>query len=195
MKVSFTGNRIDLIGRKAPDGGTVKVLVDGIPGEQPPVFLMNSIMPNKKHLWRSPHAVELGSSLVPQKWTITMTSDVGDYRVEGSVAGLDGTGNLAKPFFGRTGQIGIDPKFWRQGRVEKKGQPVEYGVATGDFFTFDVYRSALGELSFKADQPTAIVEPLVRNLPNRQHTVELITTGDGHVVIEALYVFEPPEKD
>jgi hypothetical protein len=36
---------------------------------------------------------------------------------------------------------------------------------------------------------------LVRNLPNRQHTVELITTGDGEIAIEALYVYQPPEKD
>jgi hypothetical protein len=195
LKVRFAGNRIDLIGRKAPGGGTVKVLVDGQPGDQAPVFVMNSIMANKKHLWRSPHAVDLGESVVPQKWTITMTSDVGDYRVEGSVAGLDGTGNLAQPFFGRTGQLGIDPKFWRQGRVEKPGRPIEYGVATGDSFTFDVCRGAASELSFQADQATPMVEPLVRNLPNGRHTVELITTGNGDVAIEGLYVFEPPEKD
>jgi hypothetical protein len=193
LKVSFTGNQIALIGRKTPDGGTVKVLIDGIPADQAPVFLMNFIKPIKRNGWRIPHAVELGAHPVPQTWTITMTSDTGDYRVEGSVTGPDGTGNLAQAFVSLSGQISLDPKFWRAGRIGKQGQPVEYGVATGDAFSFDVYRCALGELSFKADQPAPLVEPLVRNLPNRQHTLELITTGNGTVVIEGLYVFEPPE--
>lgn len=194
LKVSFTGNRIDLIGRKIPGGGTVKVLIDGMPADQAPVFLMNYIKPDKVHAWRIPHAVDLGANPVPQTWTITMTSDVGDYRLEGSVTGPDGTGNLAQPFLSLSHQIGLDPKFWRQGRVEKKGQPVEYGVATGDAFNFDVYRCAVGELSFKADQPAPLVESLARNLTNQQHTLELIATGKGEVIIEGLYVFEPPEK-
>jgi hypothetical protein len=194
LKVSFTGNRIDMIGRRMPGGGSVKVLIDGVPAEQAPVFLMDYIQSKNPHNWRIPHAVDLGANPAPQTWTITMTSDVGDYRIEGSVTGADGTGNLAQPFLSHSGQIGIDPKFWRQGRVEKKGQPVEYGVAVGDAFTFDVYRSAVGELSFKADQSASFSEPLVRNLPNQKHTLELITTGNGDVEIEGLYVFEPPEK-
>jgi len=193
LKVSFTGNQIDLMGRRTPGGGTVKVLIDGLPANQAPIFLMDFIKPNKA-AWRIPHAVDLGASPVPQTWTIAMTSDTGDYRLEGSVTGPDGTGNLAQPFLSHSGQIAVDPKFWRQGRVERKDQPVEYGVATGDSFTFDVFRSAVGEVDFKAGQPAPMVEPLVRNLPNRQHTLELITTGDGEVTIEGLYVFEPPEK-
>jgi hypothetical protein len=194
LKVSFTGNQIDLIGRKTPGGGTVKALIDGVPADQAPVFLMDFIEHDKPHAWRIPHAVDLGANPVPQTWTITMTSDVGDFRVEGAVTGPDGTGNLAQPFLSHSGQIGLDPKSWRESRVEKKGQPVDYGVATGDTFTFDVFRSAVGELSFKSDRPAPLVEPVVRNLPNRRHTLELITTGTGDVTIEGLYVFEPPEK-
>jgi hypothetical protein len=95
----------------------------------------------------------------------------------------------------RSGQIGIKPEYWRQGRVERKGQGIEYGVAQGEPFNFDVQRAGLDELSFRAEQPAPMAEPLMRDLPNRQHTVELITTGDGVVTIEGLYVFEPPEKE
>ena len=196
LKVSFVGTQIDVIGIKRPGGGTVKVLIDGTPADQAPVFLMNYIKPDKK-IWRIPHAVDLSTNPVPQTWTLTMTSDTGDYRLEGSATGPDGTGNLAQPFLSPSGQIGLDPQFWRQGRVEKKGQPVDYGAAKGDSFTFDVFRSAVGELSFKEPEPAplaSLVEPVVRNLPNRQHTLELVTKGDGEVVIEGLYVFEPPEK-
>jgi hypothetical protein len=194
LTVHFTGNQINLLGRKTPGGGTLKVSIDGIPAAQSPVFLMNSIKPDKKNAWRIPHAVNLGAKPEPQAWTITMTSDTGDYRLDGSTTGLDGRGNLAQPFLSLSGQIGLDPKFWRQGRVEKKDQPVEYGVATGDTFTFDVYRSAVGELSFKADQPAPLAEPLVRNLPNQPHQLELTVTGDGEVMLESLYVFQPPES-
>ena len=54
---------------------------------------MNSIQANRKHLWRAPHAVNIGPNLArPQQWTITVTSDVGDYRLDGSAAGADGVG-------------------------------------------------------------------------------------------------------
>jgi hypothetical protein len=199
LKATFTGNQIDLIGRRTPGGGSVKVLIDGVPADQAPVFLSDFIKPHlvpadKKGGWRIPHLADLGPNLVPQTWTITMTSDTGDFRLEGSVAGPDGTGNLAQPFVSRSGQISLDPKNWRQGRVERPGQPVDYGVLTGETFTFDVYRSAVGEVSFKGESGGQLVEPLVRNLPNGKHTLELVTTGDGEVAIQALYVFEPPEK-
>ena len=84
MKVNFTGSQIDLIGRQAPGGGTVKVLIDGTSADQASLFLMDCIKSDKRN-WRSPHAVELGSNIVPQTWTITMTSNTGDYRLEGSV--------------------------------------------------------------------------------------------------------------
>jgi len=193
LKLTFTGNQIDLLGHRMPGGGSVKVLIDGVPGDHAPVFVTNSILRDKGRNFRSPHEVELGKDLVPQKWTITMTSNVGDYRVNGSVTGADGTGNLAQPFFSKSGQIGIDPKFWREGRHEKAG-PNQYGNVTGEAFIFDVMRGALGELSFKGDQVTPMAEPLARNLSNGQHTVELVTTGDGEVAIDGLYVYQPPEK-
>jgi hypothetical protein len=192
LKVNFTGNQIDLIGRKGPNGGSVKVLIDGISADQSSPFLMDCIQSNKRN-WRSPHAVELGANIVPQTWTITMTSDTGDYRLEGSVTGLDGSGNLAKPFTSKSGQISIPPRFWRAGRLEKDGK-VEYGNVSGETFVFDVFRSAVGEQSFKSEKPGQLAEPLVRNLSNGPHTIELITTGNGEVAIDGLYVFQPPGK-
>jgi hypothetical protein len=192
LKINFTGNRIDLIGRQASNGGKVKVLIDGAPADQAPLFLMDCIQSNKRN-WRSPHAVELGSNIVPQAWTITMTSDRGDYRLEGNITGFEGTGNLAEPFTSSSGQISIPPRFWRAGRLEKNGK-VEYGTVSGETFTFDVFRSAAGELSFEAEKHGQLVVPLVRNLSNGPHTIELITTGKGEVAIEGFYVFQPPGK-
>jgi hypothetical protein len=203
LKVRFTGNRIDVLGRKLPGGGTVKVLVDGKPGEQLPVFFSTFIQPKAKQSSRTlkgpgpgdvaPHAVDLLANLVPQSWSITVTSDTGDYRLEGSVTGADGEGNLTRPFTSKSGQIGIDPKLWRHGRDPSKTGGVIYGNSTGDSFSFDVYRCALGQLNFRADQPAPLAEPVVQNLANREHTLELVTAGDGEVIIEGLYVYQPPE--
>jgi hypothetical protein len=192
LKVSFIGNQINLMGRQAPNGGAVKVLIDGTAGDQASLFLMDCIKSNTRN-WRSPHAVELGSNIVPQTWTITMTSNTGDYRLDGSVTGLDGNGNLVDPFISKSAQISIPPRFWRAGRLEKNGK-VEYGNVSGETFTFDVFRSAVGEQSFKADKLGQFVEPLVRNLSNGTHTLELITTGTGEIAIDGLYVFQPPGK-
>jgi hypothetical protein len=193
LKFTFTGNRVDLIGHAVPGGGSVRVLIDGVSGESTPAYVMDYIQPQPAN-WRIPHTVTLGGKATPQTWTITMTNDTGDFRLDGSVAGPDGTGNLATPFTSVSRQISLDPKYWRQGKVERPGQPVDYGVKTGDKFTFDVFHAAAAQVSFRSEQPTRLVVPLARNLPNTQHTVELIGNGDGEVAVDGFYVFEPPEK-
>lgn len=194
LQVTFTGNQLDLLGRKTPGGGTVKVLVDGRPAGQAPVFVTDYIKPSKPHQWQIPHAADLGPNLVPQAWTIAMTNDTGAFQLTGSVTGPDGAGDLTQPFTSRSGQISLDPKFWRAGRVEKKGQPPEYNVGKGDAFSFDVDRSAIGQVSFRSADSADLVLPLVRNLPNGEHTLELVAAGDGDVTITGLYVFAPPER-
>ena len=200
LKVRFTGNRIDVLGRKLPGGGSVQIVIDGKPAARAPVFYCNFIRPvrgasDTKPSIAAPHAVDLGRNVVPQTWTIVVTSNMGDYRVEGSVTGPDGEGNVARPFVSRSGQIGLDPKHWRFAKNETRNHKVIFGNHTGDTFTFDVYRSARGTLSFRGEKPTSLAEPVVQNLPNREHTLEIIATGDGDVAIEGLYVFQPPEKE
>ena len=138
--------------------------------------------------------MDLGADVIPQSWTIYMTSDGGDYRIEGSITGPDGEGNVARPFRSRSGQIGIDPIHWRNGRVERNGHVI-YGNVVGDKFTFDVYRCSRGEVSFRAERPGPLAEPLARNLTNGEHTLEIVAAGDGEVAIEGLYVYQPPEKE
>jgi len=36
---------------------------------------------------------------------------------------------------------------------------------------------------------------VVQNLQNREHLLELITTGNGEAAIEALYACQTPEND
>ncbi len=79
--------------------------------------------------------------------------------------------------------------------AEKQGQPVEYGVAKGENFTFDVSRGVQSELSFKNEHTESFSTPLARNLTNGPHTIELVTAGDGEVALDSFYIYQPPEHD
>ncbi len=193
-KVAFTGNRIDLIGARSPRGGLFKVLIDGQPANQTEAFLLNYVQPGDKNSKQrigtsptvprdsAPHGVTLGHKIVPQTWTLVMTSDAGDYELTGSVTGRDGQGNAFKPFTSPSGQIVIEPELWR--RAERN--------RTGDRFTFTVRRAVVREVDFRGAAGERFVVRLAQVLPNRAHTLELVPARPGEAAIEAWEVFRPP---
>lgn len=192
LSVRFTGNRIDLIGWRAAGGGTAEVWIDGKPGAEAEVFWCGYIEPDPRNAPcppnpprdRCPHAVSLGTNLVPQKWTLTMTSDTGDYELAGSVTGPDGKGNALKPFTSASGQIVVEPEFWRDARNNR----------SGDRFTFEVRRAVQPSVEFHAPAKQKFRLRLAAHLPNQAHVLKLVAKGDGPVTIDAFDVFEPPLK-
>ncbi len=202
IKIQFTGRRIDLLGVAVPDGGTAQLRIDGIDPGAVRAFATDYILPHPVPgplVLKgpgpgdvSPHAVALGSGIVPQSWTILMTSDSGDYRLEGTVTGFDGTGNSTRPFQSRSGQINIDPALWRHNRYILPGGKVVYGNRAGDRFDFNIVRTVVPEIRFHANAKREFSFPLVRNLPNGPHTVEIVASGDGEVIIDGFYIAEPP---
>ncbi len=192
-EAAFSGNRIDLVGSKSPDGASFRVLIDGKPGSETAAFLMTYVQPDKKNVAvgrganprdQSPHRVTLGQNVVPQKWTILMTSDTGDYDLTGSVTGLDGKGNAFQPFTSESGQILIEPEVWRRAENNR----------AGDRFTFEVRRSVLDEISFKGDAEERFRVRLALGLSNGAHSLELVPIVEGAAAVEYLEVFEPPLK-
>jgi len=191
IAVEFTGNRIDLIGWRAPDGGAASVFIDGKPAEELPVFFCGYIKPDPNNAPlppnpprdRSPHRLTLGANIVPQSWTLTMTSDTGDYHLVGSVTGPDGAGNNRKPFNSTSGQIIIEPEFWRQPESNR----------TGDKWTFDVARCTVGRADFRGEKAKFRLT-LAWGLANGPHTLKLVADGAGPVAVDAFDVFEPPMK-
>ena len=192
VSIRFTGNRVDLIGWRGPQGGSVDVWIDGKPAGQTDVFYAGYVQPDRGNALhppmpprdRSPHGVTLGHNIVPQKWTITVTSDTADYELTGTVTGPDGKGNAFKPFRSTSGQIIIDADLWRAAKTNRRG----------DRFTFDVSRCVSERVDFKAENKQEFRVRLVENLPNGRHTLKLVARGDGPVTIDALNVFEPPLK-
>lgn len=189
----FTGTRIDLHGITAPDGGAFRVLIDEKPARETSAWLMSYVQPDAKNAKegkganprdQSPHGISLAQKIVPQAWTLVMTSDSGDYTLTGSVTGPDGSGNAFKPFTSASGQILIEPDLWR--RAERN--------RTGDRFTFEVKPAVLDEVSFKGEAGAHIVLSLAQMLSNGGHTLRLVPTKPGTAKINALQVFQPPGR-
>ncbi len=191
ITATFTGNRIDLVGKKSPAGGRLSVRLDGKPADAIDAFLMSYVQPSNDNARvgrgsnprdQSPHAITLGSDIVPQNWTIVMTSDEGDYRLTGSVTGPDGEGNAFKPFTSDSGQIRIEPELWR--RAERNRE--------GDHFQFDVYRSVLAEIDFRGDSTERFVVRVAQALTNESHKLELTPIGTEQTAVEYLKAYRPP---
>lgn len=188
----FTGTRLDLHGITAPDGGTFRVLIDEKSALETNAWLMSYVQPDTKNAKegkganprdQSPHGITLGQKIVPQIWTLVMTSDSGDYALTGSVTGPDGSGNAFKPFTSTSGQILIEPDLWR--RAERN--------RTGDRFTFEVKPAVLDEVSFQGEAGGRIVFRLAQMLSNGEHTLRLVPIKPGTATIKVLQAFQPPE--
>ncbi len=190
---SFEGTRLDLVSRAHPGGGSLHVDIDGQPAASFPAFLMTYVQPGKSNYHakgviprdNAPHGITLGKEIVPQTWTLTVTSDQADFTLRGSVTGPDGAGNATEPFHSDSGQITIEPGLWRRSERNR----------AGDSFTFDVYRSTVAEVTFPAEKeesPSRV--RLAQNLPNGPHTIRLVNQGSREVTVEFLEAFTPPLK-
>ncbi len=198
LRLRFRGNRVDLVGLRHAAGGSVQVSIDGIPAEDYPAFHTTLIVPGSDNhrpergmtADRAPHAIRLGSNVVPQDWTLKMTSDQGDYELLGSVTGLDGKGHNGADFTSTSGQIHVPAALWRR-RQEKDGS---YSNRTGDTFAWSVYRATAETVSFdsKSQEADIFAESLVQNAENVWHTIEVACLGDGPVRVLGFAIFEPP---
>lgn len=198
IRVCFQGNRIDLVGVRGTDAGSVQVIIDGKPASDANTFYptyihcgpQNAKPERGSSADQCPHGVELGTNIVPQRWTITMLDDEGNYDLVGSQTGQDGKGHNLASFTSSSGQITIPPELWR--RALKRGRTREYTNKAGDTFTFDVLRCAAAAVDFRGTDGQQFTQRLVENLTNTQHVLELRANGDGPVTVVAFDVFEPP---
>lgn len=193
LEVDFIGRRIDLIATCSSSAGSLRAFIDGHYAPDTGVYLATYIQPHEDNFVdraeksdpprdKSPHGVRLGENIVPQEWTIVMTSDMGDYQLTGSVTGPDGAGNSSQPFVSKSGQIEIDPLEWR--RPERN--------RAGDRFTFSVYSAAHGHIALAGTDGEPLRVTIAQQLPPGKHTLRLVASGDGAVAIKAVDVFQPP---
>ncbi|MEY4813353.1 MAG: hypothetical protein RLZZ162_426 [Verrucomicrobiota bacterium] len=200
VRVRFYGNRIDLVGTKVSDGGSLRVRIDGAPAAEAQVFQTTLIVPGTQNhkperglaADRAPHLVQLGdaSKIVPQRWTLRMTSDTGDYELIGSITGVAGQGNNGRDVYIENAEITVPTALWRR-RLEPDGR---HSNRTGDTFGWDVVRATTPKVDFRSTSWPA-KDPLhvtvADNLVGGWHEVEFTTESDAAVTIGAFLVHEP----
>ncbi|MBT3380416.1 MAG: SGNH/GDSL hydrolase family protein [Lentisphaerae bacterium] len=197
LRVTFRGNRIDVWTDLHPSGGTGAICIDGVPGGEVTAFYPTYISCGPKNARpergsmadQCPHGVVLGSALVPQKWTIEMLDDNGNFELTGSVTGRDGRGQNETAFTSTSGQIRIVPELWRRQRVRRSKV---FTNREGDTFTFAVVRSCQSVLSTHGDVGSVQCHRVVSGLPNGLHLLEIRAKGDGALVFRGVDVYEPP---
>jgi hypothetical protein len=200
IRIKFTGNRIDLIGLKTTAGGKLQIRIDGKPANLSQAYFISFVEPDFTNMSHAgvfprasganhdtgPHGVWLGNNILPQRWTIIMTDNSGNFKLEGEATGFDGKGNNKNKFISKSGQIIVDPDIWRHPESNIKG----------DNWTFEVYRCAIDTVNFRSSEvkTEAFSIPLVQNLTNGPHTLEVINDNNGDVSIASFYVFTPMIK-
>ncbi len=197
VQLTFTGNRVDFIGRANSDGGKLAFELDGKPLGEVPSFFTTLIRPGAKNhkpargsvADRSPHQIRLGdpSTIVPQVWKIRMTSDEGDYELIGGVTGLDGNGNNGSDFASDSGQIIVPTELWRR-RLESDGT---HSNKVGDTFSWRVVRATNGEVLIPKGEAELFSVSIADQLPYGEHVLKARCIKGERVEIAGFLVHEP----
>jgi len=200
ISMRFKGNGVYLIGKHLSGDGGINVYIDGKPLNAVSSFSISFIEPaitnishtgnysraSKENGDTGPHGIILGDNVVPQTWEIRMIDDIGNYELTGSFTGMDGKGNNMKPFRSSSGQIIIPPSLWREAKANVKG----------DYWSFEVFRTVLAPPIPIENQPSNVfLVPLVLDIPYGEHTIEIKTTSDEKVSLNALYIYNPMLTD
>lgn len=182
--------RVDLYGKRSPKGKTSQIRINGRPAGEFPAFVTTVIVPGPKNhkpergsaADRSPHLALLGNlnTVVPQTWTLRMTSDAGDYELIGSVTGPDGGGNNENDVTSTSGQITVPTALWRR-RINPDGT---HANKTGDIFTWQVRRSTMSEVDFSGPEGESFRVTLADQLPQGSHQIEVDppNPGEGEIL-------------
>lgn len=189
--------RIDFYGEKSQQGKSIPVMTNGRPAAGFPAFVTTRIIPGPKNhkpargstADRSPHMVRLGdvNKIVPQEWTIIMTSDDGNFALSGSVTGKDGSGNNGTDFTSNSGQITVPTELWRR-RINPDGT---HANKTGDTFTWRVKRSTVGEIDFSGKDGKPFRVTLINQIPPRKITIEIEPPKQGEGKITGYEIIKP----
>jgi parallel beta-helix repeat protein len=203
LKLSFSGNRVDVLPLPCANPGTARILVDGKAPAEFPELYTSSLPSEGPYIWMPAiRRVTLGAGLLPrlEEWTLTpFAVDIGkgtlSYRLAGSVTGPDGEGTQAADFTSASGRISFEKGdlniIWPCIYRKKDSLPDGYKVTWQVLPLFvDPWRPAAN-----AEAQIASPVTLVKGLANGPHTLEISANGDGEIPIEAFVVRQPPLKD
>lgn len=199
LKLSFDGNRIDVIAKHGEEGarGTARVLLDGKPPSQFPELYYHSRPTAAPHVWW-PAINQFGHEqpLLLETWTLTLREcdvekKVIRFAVSGSSTGPDGEGSADQRFVSTSGRVTIEPAAWSVlGALQyaKKPLPPNYVITweTKPLFV-NTYQAPA-----TPDAASEVATTLAQGLRNGPHTLEFLPNGDGPVPVAGFRVYTPP---
>lgn len=202
IKMSFTGNRVDLVPEPTDKPlGTARILVDGAPPSANTNAYAVTRTSTAPGVWW-PAILTVGCQGSPQveDWTLRFTSistnpaakrDAVAFEVTGSQTGPDGSYSGGKTFVSKSGRVVIDPNDLMVQDTQaytKKPWPLETTITWSVVPLFqDVYAPKRIMDSTRLNATT-----VVQGIANGPHTLEIIPNGDGAVPIKAIRVYQPP---
>lgn len=199
-KISFTGNRVDVISNAASLKGQqlhdVQVLLDGKPVTACKERLIISRPgAGPGTWWPAVRRVSHTSPLVEENWTLEVTdinadTSVYTFKVTGSVTGEDGSGSSDAVFTSRSGRVMIEPEdilFNKIKEVFKVATPTGFKVKWSVVPAFPaVYIPPV-----LTDPAQVYRTTLLSGLTNGPHTLELIPEQKNALGIAYLEVHQP----
>jgi len=200
LKLTFYGNRVDLIAGQIPESeklGTARILIDGRPlAKNHSLYTITRPGPGPKTWFPIVRRVSHNRRLVPETWTLTVDKVNADstkwyFSVTGSETGFDGAGNTDQSFVSKSGRVVIDQADYMFASIKKTfkvAAPVGFQATWSVVPLFQrVYTAPATPDKTKVYKTT-----LVQGLKNGPHTLELIPNCDGQVPVEAFEVHRPP---
>jgi hypothetical protein len=201
IKLSFTGNRVDLVAKSTDKPlGTARILIDGAPpSANPKAYAVTRPSPAPGAWWPAILTIGFQNKPLVEDWTLKFTDistnaawkpNAFAFDLCGSKTGSDGSYRGGPTFVSKSGRVVIDPKDFTiqmTWRIAKKLWPAGTEVKWSVVPMFqDVYTPKPVADPTKPNQSTAV--QLIENGP---HTIEIIPNGDGAVPVKAIRVFQP----
>ncbi|MFZ2654481.1 MAG: hypothetical protein WAX69_06155 [Victivallales bacterium] len=199
VKISFTGNRVDLVAGTTDKPGTAKILIDGkAPSANPLAYAITRTNNAPGVWWPSICTISSEKPLLVEDWILKITEISEDaknfkFEVSGSKTGPDGSGSSEGKFVSQSGRVVIDPRdFTLAGAsnyTKKKcpdGFEIKWSVAPMFKDTYTAPKSA--------DPAKSTRTTLVQLIENGPHTLEIIPNGDGAVPVKEIMVYQPALK-
>jgi hypothetical protein len=199
LELTFTGNRVDVIGPADAPPASATVLIDDRPPSAWPFNWAVSRPSAGPGTWfPAVNRVSLGSvAAQTEDWTLhffDLSKDGKQYkfRLSGSITGPDGEGDASMAEFtstsGRIRFLISDVSLPTIARVFKKDLPPEFDVKWKTYpLAGDAYQRASGDGKSNGDWQT-----IANDLPSAEHRLIIQPRGDGPIRIRGLEIHRPP---
>ncbi len=195
LSIRFTGNRLDI--RLAPAGNDTvraKVLIDNnTPSDVQSMYYITR--PNadstKDWPWQTGAVIRIShlAPLVPEKWTITMTT-VDDslkrfhFKISGSLTGFDGNGVSDEKFVSNSGKVIIEPEDWF---VKQAWDKFKVDFRPGYTISWAVNITCSDDI----DNSERLNYTLIQGMDNRYHVIRLIPYRNKTIPVEKIIIYKP----